>query len=496
MSDTDARFLLGTYRSRDAAAAAAARELLKLPTAVDERGKEIEKFFYVVAINAGSFRLVGHFYGEGQRAAVWGGLEFLRALGYNVVAVVHDHGKRGGSRFSQPGDGHPIHNDHNFIRAAAAFGVVLYGAWKDGNLQLGFVKGGNSKTPSLATSGYLVGLRYRTSLAMTFQRLRNLDPARCHSRRRFAHGGSGPGPQRACLGDLPKRAPAPRTTPAPTDTSSRGSDYRETNAPESPLGQLQPVAARRRWRCSGLCGGRCGRGRCWRRGGRSRAAGAAASQGSGGGAGNGEVGTVVVGGEGQIREAGWTAEVSEGKPVSASDDAPQQPPEAPPAEEEDANAQQNTTRGNPLDDDGGTDHESRRFTHHYMPPETRALFAFTELGRALAPKGPPLPGSGGPTDRGWTPFRARTAAAGPPESAAYGREALKNAFADGAIGGALAGRPYHGPTDDGGQVPVAADARTSGDESDADAKASRDAVRQMIWNKFAAPRIRYARRIR
>ena len=169
--------------------------------------------------------------------------------------------------------------------------------------------------------------------------------------------------------------------------------------------------------------------------------------------------------------------------------------DAPPPDEEDENAQQNTTRGNPLDDDGGDDHESRRFTHHYMPPETRALFAFTELGRALAPKGPPLPGSGGPTDRGWTPFRARNAAAAPPESAAYGREALKNAFADGAIGGALAGRPYHGPTDDGGQVPVAADARTSGDESDADAKASRDAVRQMIWNKFAAPRIRYARRM-
>ncbi len=169
--------------------------------------------------------------------------------------------------------------------------------------------------------------------------------------------------------------------------------------------------------------------------------------------------------------------------------------DAPPAEEEDENAQQNTTRGNPLDDDGETDHESRRFTHHYMPPETRALFAFTELGRALAPKGPPLPGSGGPTDRGWTPFRARTAAAGPPESAAYGREALKNAFAGGAIGGALAGRPYHGPTDDGGQVPVAADARTSGDESDADAKASRDSVRQMIWNKHVAPRIRYARRM-
>ena len=221
----------------------------------------------------------------------------------------------------------------------------------------------------------------------------------------------------------------------------------------------------------------------------------------------GDVGTVVVGGEGQIREAGWTAGVSGGKPVSASDDAPQQPadaqpPEDPPAEDDGSETGSgggnNTTRGNPLDDDGGeSDHESRRFTHHYMPPETRALFAFTELGRALAPKGPPLPGSGGPTDRGWTPFRARTAAAGPPESAAYGREALKNAFADGSLGGALAGRPYHGrPTDDGGQVPVAADARTSGDESDADAKASRDAVRQMIWNKFAAPRIRYARRIR
>ena len=221
----------------------------------------------------------------------------------------------------------------------------------------------------------------------------------------------------------------------------------------------------------------------------------------------GDVGTVVVGGEGQIREAGWTAGVSGGKPVSASDDAPQQPadaqpPEDPPAEDDGSETGSgggnNTTRGNPLDDDGGeSDHESRRFTHHYMPPETRALFAFTELGRALAPKGPPLPGSGGPTDRGWTPFRARTAAAGPPESAAYGREALKNAFADGSLGGALAGRPYHGrPTDDGGQVPVAADARTSGDESDADAKASRDAVRQMIWNKFAAPRIRYARRMR
>ena len=150
----------------------------------------------------------------------------------------------------------------------------------------------------------------------------------------------------------------------------------------------------------------------------------------------------------------------------------------------------------PNEPNDGNDHESRRFTHHYMPPETRALFAFTELGRALAPKGPPVPGSGGPTDRGWTPFRARTAAAAPPESAAYGREALKNAFADGAIGGALAGRPYHGPTDDGGQVPVAADARTSGDESDADAKANRDAVRQMYWNKHVAPRIRYARRMR
>ncbi len=240
MSDTDARFLLGTYRSRDAAAAAAARELLKLPTAVDERGKEIEKFFYVVAINAGSFRLVGHFYGEGQRAAVWGGLEFLRALGYNVVAVVHDHGKRGGSRFSQPGDGHPIHNDHNFIRAAAAFGVVLYGAWKDGNLQLGFVKGGKLQD-SIVGNQWLPGGPSLPNIAgHDFPAPSQSGPGALPLTPAVRPRGKWPGPATGLPGRPPETSAGTSDDSAPTDTSSRGSDYRETNAPESPSGSSSP----------------------------------------------------------------------------------------------------------------------------------------------------------------------------------------------------------------------------------------------------------------